>query len=83
MWDYFIAHYPKDNERAIMRIDEDHKQWLNSKNEWTREERRAKRFFHRDSAEGALILAKRKCLKEEELYRPEVEKQSWDELSSD
>jgi hypothetical protein len=78
--DYFIMHYPKDNERAIMRTNEDDAQYLSSNNEWTREKKRAKRFYHRDSAEWALVLCKIKWLKEEELQRPEVEKQSWDEL---
>lgn len=53
-----IAHYPKSNERAIMRVSEDNVQWLNPKEEWTKEERRAKRFFHQDSAESALVLVK-------------------------
>ena len=58
MWDYFIAHYPKDNERAIMRVSEDDAEYLSSKNEWTREKKRAKRFYHKDSAEWALVLCK-------------------------
>ena len=49
--DYMIAHYPRDNERAIMRTSEDDAQYLSSNNEWTREKKRAKRFYHRDSAE--------------------------------
>ena len=51
MWDYMIAHYPKSREYAIMRVSEDDAQWLSSKDEWIREQRRAKRFYHRDSAE--------------------------------
>lgn len=80
MWDYMIAHYPKERERAILRVNDDEAQWLSWKNEWTREQRRAKRFFHKDVAEWALVLAKMKWLKEEWLYRPELEKQSWNEL---
>lgn len=80
MRDYMIAHYPKFNERAIMRVSEDDVQWLSPKNEWTREKKWAKRFYHKDTVEWALILARTKWRKEEELYRPEQEKQSWGEL---
>ena len=78
-WDYMIAHYPRENERAIMRVNEDSVQWLTRNEEWTREQKRAKRFYHEADVKWALILARRKCLKEEELHR-KVEKQSWGEL---
>lgn len=83
MWDYMIAHYAKENEWSVMRVSEDDAQWLNSKNEWTREKRWARRFYNEDDARWTLVLAKIKWWKEEEPERPEVEKQSWDELSSD
>lgn len=84
MRDYMIAHYPKENERAIMRVSEDDVQRLSAKDEWTREKKRARRFFHQDTAEWALVLARmRKWLKIEEPERPKQEKQSWDEFSSD
>lgn len=51
MRDYMIAHYPKFNERAIMRVSEDDVQWLSPKNEWTREKKWAKRFYHKDTVE--------------------------------
>jgi hypothetical protein len=41
-----IAHYPRENERAIMRVNEDSVQWLTRNEEWTREQKRAKRFYH-------------------------------------
>lgn len=61
-----IAHYPKSREYAIMRVSEDDAQWLSSKNEWTKEQKRAKRFYHKDSAEWALILAKIQWKREKE-----------------
>ena len=75
-----IMHFPKDNEWWIMRVNEDDTQYLSSNNERTRERKRAKKFFHKDSAEWAFTLCKIKWLKEEELKRPTQEKQSWDEL---
>jgi hypothetical protein len=61
-----IAHYPKSREYAIMRVSEDDAQWLSSKDEWTREQKRAKRFYHKDSAEWALVLAKIQWKRKEE-----------------
>ena len=45
--DYMIAHYPKFNEWAILRANEDEVQWLNSNEQWTTEKRWAKRFYHK------------------------------------
>jgi hypothetical protein len=83
-WDYMIAHYPKFNEWGIMRVDED---WwdiwrLDSNEEWTRDKKSAKRFYHQETAEWALALCRMRCLKEKELERPKEIKQSWGELSS-
>ena len=78
-WDYMIAHYPKLNERAIMRVSEDDVQWLSPNEQWTREKKWAKRFYHQSTAEWALVICKMKWLKEEKLMQKEV-KQSWGEL---
>ena len=83
MRDYMIAHYSKINERAIMRVSEDYVQRLSNKDERTTEKKWAKRFYHEDDAKWALVLVKVKWVKEEELKRPDIEKQSWDELSFD
>lgn len=78
--DYMIAHYPKFNEWAILRANEDEVQWLNSNEQWTTEKRWAKRFYHKWTVEWALVLCRIKWLKEEEIYRPKEIKQSWGEL---
>ena len=49
--DYMIAHYPKFNERAIMRVSEDDVQWLSPAEQWTREKKWAKRFYHQSTVE--------------------------------
>ena len=80
MRDYMIAHYPKFNERVIMRVNEDEVQRLWTKEQWIKEEKWAKRFYKEDDAWWALVLARTKWLKEEQLERPEQPKQSWNEL---
>lgn len=76
-----IAHYPKSREYAIMRVSEDDAQWLSSKDKWTREQKRAKRFYHKDSAEWALVLSKIRDKNganiEEALPRPNQVKTTW------
>lgn len=81
-WDYMIAHYPKFNERAIMRVSEDwwEARWLNPNDEWTKDKNMARRFYHKETVEWALALCRIKRLKEEEPKRPKQEKQSWGEL---
>lgn len=87
MGEYRIVHFLPENEWAIKRETGENALWLtNDHGERMRtpKEGRAKRFFHQDEAESALVLIKRKWnIKEREPYRPEPEKQSWDELSSD
>lgn len=78
-WDYMIAHYPKVNEWAIMRVSEDDVQWLSPNEQRTRESKWAKRFYHQSTAEWALVIYRMKWLKEENLMQKEV-KQSWGEL---
>lgn len=84
---YNIAHFLPENERAIQRKVEERTLWLTNdhgERMWTPKKERAKRFFHQEEAESALVLIKMKWnIKEREPYRPELEKQSWDELSSD
>ena len=88
---YNIVHYPKENEYAIKKYKEvkiwdetvTEEWWLCRNNNewiWTPKEHWAKRFFHQDTAASALVIAKRKWVKEQEVYRPEPEKQSWSEL---
>ena len=61
--EYEIVHFLKENERAIRREKNEKKRWLSNdhgerirtlKQEW------AKRFFHKDEAESALVVIKRK-----------------------
>ena len=81
--DYMIAHFPKGNERAIMRVSEDDTWWLASDNIWTQKKERARRFYHESEAVSALSIVKFKWgLEEEKPYRPEGVAQSWGELSS-
>lgn len=82
MRNYKIAYFKSDNEWAIMREDGDNTQWLSSDNTWTKHKQRAKRFFHEDTATSNLIIAKRKCLEEEKIQKPEVAASTWGELSS-
>ena len=82
MRNYKIAYFKSDNEWAIMRENEDTVQWLSSDNVWTPHKQHATRFFHEDTATSNLIIAKRKWLEEEKLYRPEGVANSWGELSS-
>lgn len=78
-WDYMIGHYPKFNERIIMRVHKDWWDiwWLNSNEEWTRDKKMAKRFYHKETVEWALALCRMKWLREEEVSRPKEIKQSW------
>lgn len=86
MMGYNIVHYTKENEYAIKKEIEwaDPKRLSNYNKEWVRtyKEQWAKRFFHEDEATSALALIKIKWnIKDREPDRPDVEKQSWDELS--
>lgn len=83
--DYRIAHFPIENERAIMRQNEDEIWWLSPEKIWTKKKERAKRFFHESEATSALSIIKMSKWKydeEEKPYRPDDVAQSWDELSS-
>lgn len=86
--EYKIAHYPKENERAIFRESWDTKQWLSSNKIWTKNERWAWRYLHESDCVSALSIIKfSKWLKTEEEYIEEKKeegkiKQSWGELSS-
>ena len=85
--DYKIAHYLKENERAIFRESWDTKQWLSSNKIWTKNERWAWRYLHEQDCVSALSIIKfSKWLKTEEEYihekiEEEKIKQSWGELS--
>lgn len=86
--DYKIAHYSKENERAIFREYEDMKQWLTSEMVWSSNKKLARRFLHKQDCESALSIVKfSKWIKTEEEYIDEKiewwkEKRSWSELSS-
>ena len=79
--DYFIAHFPRENERALFKTDGENKLWLRPDNSWSRDERWARRFLHEDSAVWCLITIRQ--MGEPEVYQPKAEKQSWGEYSSD
>ena len=88
--EYFIAHWSKENERAIFRQDEewDVTQWLSWELVWTREKRYAKKFLHEQDAVSSLSIIKSKWdLRTEEQYIEEIiensknkEKHTWSEL---
>lgn len=82
--DYMIAHFPKENERAIMRVNEDETWWLASGKVWTKHKERAKRFYHESDAAWALVGVRMSkwWYEEEKPYRPNDVAQSWGELSS-
>mgnify|MGYP007069870160 CR=1 FL=1 len=86
--EYKIAHYPKENERAVYREDWDTKQWLSPQYVWTKNEKLARRYLRESDCISAFISARMdKWIKTEEEYAQErIEegktKQSWDELSS-
>jgi hypothetical protein len=56
--EYKIAHFPRENERAIMRINEDGTWWLSPENVWTQKKERAKRFYHESEVRSALSIVK-------------------------
>ena len=82
-WETQIVHFPQDNERYIRRKNEEEvEQWYSTNNTRTDREERRKKFFHEETAVSALVIIKMKWeLKEDEPYRPEEPKQSWEELS--
>ena len=84
--DYFIAHFPRENERAIFKKDDDDAMWLSWNNEWTLDKWKAIRFYHEDSAVWALISIRRwweidTTLTRESESEGVKEKTSWSELS--
>lgn len=86
--DYRIAHFSKENERAIFREEWDTKQWLTADRIRTKNPSLAGRYLHEQDCVSALSIIKfSKWLKTEEEYIQEkIEegkiKQSWGELSS-
>lgn len=85
MREYKIAHFPRENERAIMRVNEDDVWWLAPEKVWTKKKERAKRYFHESEAISNLAIIKMSKweLEEEKPYRPEAVAQSWGEVLSD
>lgn len=79
--DYKIAHFPRENERALFKTDWEDALWLRWDNSWTPNKSSARRFLHEDSAVWCLITIRQ--VWEPEVYVPEKEKQSWGELSSE
>ena len=58
-----IAHFLSENERAIKKEVEDRELWLSNdhgERMRTPKKERAKRFFHKDEAESALVIIKMK-----------------------
>lgn len=84
--DYKIAHFPKENERAIFRKFEWMEQWLTREMVWTSNKKLARRFLHKQDCESALSIVKfSKWLKTEEEYIEEKieeqkEKRSWSDF---
>lgn len=84
--DYKIAHFPKENERAIFRKFEWMEQWLTREMVWTSNKKLARRFLHKQDCESALSIVKfSKWLKTEEEYIEEKieeqkEKKSWSDF---
>lgn len=60
--EYFIAHWNKENERAIFRKDEDEEitQRLSSNMVWSRDKWYARKFLHKQDAESVLTIVKMK-----------------------
>ena len=82
MWEYKIAHYPKENERAIFREDEIDTWWLTADKKRTREKKYAKRFLHEDEAVWALVTIKMTWeLEEKKPSKPKVVADTWGGLS--
>ena len=86
--EYKIAHFPKENERAIFRKFEWMEQWLRPWMVWSKDKRNAKRFLREQDATSVLIFIRTQWeLKTEEEYIEEKieeqkEKRSWSELHS-
>lgn len=85
--EYKIAHFPRENERAIFREFENMKQWLNTDMVRTSNKKLAMRFLHEQDVLSALSIVKTKKwgLKTEEQYIEEKieeqkEKRSWSEF---
>lgn len=60
MWDYKINHYSKDNERMIIRKNDNEIRYLSPEQIWTRKKERAKKFFHEEDAISAFISIRTK-----------------------
>lgn len=58
--EYKIAHFPRENERAIFREFEDMKQWLNTDMVRTSNKKLAMRFLHEQDVLSALSIVKTK-----------------------
>lgn len=85
--EYKIAHFHRENERAIFRKYEDMVQWLSSQMVRTAKKQRAMRFLHEQDCVSALSVIKMSKweLKTEEEYIEEKigetkEKKSWSDF---
>lgn len=78
--DYKIAHFPRENERALFKTDGETALWLQPNNSRLPNKSSARRFLHEDSAVWCLITIRQ--MGEPEVYQPKAEKQSWGEFSS-
>lgn len=85
MWEYKIAHYKKENERAIFREKEWVRWWLCYDNWWGKE-REAKRYLHESDCISAFISIRKKWGIEDTSKQgkkgceEKLEKTSWSEL---
>ncbi len=84
--DYKIAHFKKENERAIFRTCDWMEQWLRPWMVWSKDKSMAKRFLHEQDATSVLIFIRTQWeLKTEEQYIEEKieeqkEKKSWSDF---
>lgn len=84
--EYKIAHFSKENERAIFKREDDTDRWLCRDNSWSENSKHARRFLHEDTAVSALITIRRgweidiTSTRKSELGEHK-EKELWSELS--
>ena len=60
MWEYKINHYSKENERVIIKENDNETRYLSPEQIRTRKKKRAKKFFHEEDAVSAFISIRTK-----------------------
>lgn len=78
--DYNIAHFPRENERALFKTDGETALWLQPNNSRLPNKSSARRFLHEDSAVWCLLTI-RMCWEPAPYIQSTVEeKKTWGEL---